>query len=127
ASPVTLSRASNRGTGCPILALGSGAASVAMSQLHGRGLEQRAHQRTLAETYLEQVVLLRVGIRKRHIRSGFGRLLVHPLSFQGALGGFGAPRHRRHPSQSDPRFPYDAVLPEIEGDCRRREREFVGL
>ena len=99
-----------------------------MSDLHRRGLAQRAHQRALSEFDLECVVLARLWPWRKRRRP--------PLSTSLSSSGLAAaallpPRVARHGTVATPpsamRASRDRAVVEIERDRGRRQRELVGF
>src|SRR3954451_22668903 len=114
-----------RGSGRPMLALGSGAARF-MSNLQAGGLTQRADQGALAKLDLELVVLARLGLGEGPVRGDSRRLVVKLFAFQMGFRFLRAPRHRRDATERNSRLP-DRVAVEIERHRCRSQRKLIGL
>src|SRR5581483_603319 len=114
-----------RGTGWPILALASGAARF-MSDLHGRGLAQRADQGAFAELDLEGVVGAWRRIGEGEISCAVERLVVERDAFEPLFRGARTPRHGGDAAERDTRLTHRVAV-HLESDRGGGQRELVGF
>src|SRR5215468_9384457 len=112
-----------------MLALGSGAAALAMANLRSDldrgGLPQRARQRAPAEGDLEGIVLAAARLREGRIRGRRNGRVVDRLAAQRLFGRPRPPRHRRDAAERDARI-RDGPVADVERQGGGGHRELVG-